>query len=97
MSGHTRGPWGYSQHKFPNPPFEGALEDEYGVYPPLGESGPVAITTGESNARLIAAAPDLLAALKGLMEFGMTQARLNNAERAIAKALTTTPEPNNGR
>jgi hypothetical protein len=40
----------------------------------------------ECNARLIAAAPELLAALAGIMEHGMTQARVDNANRAIEKA-----------
>lgn len=53
MSDHTPGPWTTScgpfgkgqvpkwqirKHEFPNPPYEGDLEDEWGVYPPLWRS-----------------------------------------------------------
>lgn len=55
----TAGPWETSRHLFAKPPWEGELEEEWGVYPPLGETGPVALVTGEANARLIAAAPAL--------------------------------------
>lgn len=48
----------------------------------------------EANARLIAAAPEVLSALQGLMEHGMTEARLDNARRAIAKATQPAPAPN---
>jgi len=40
----------------------------------------------QANARLIAAAPDLLAALQALKERGHTQATWMLAERALAKA-----------
>lgn len=56
--------WRYVQHNFPSAPYEGELSDEWGIYPPLGEAGPVALVAGESNAKLIASAPDLLAALE---------------------------------
>lgn len=59
-AGHTPGPWEWSEHQFNAPPFEGTLERECGIYPPLGESGPVAIANGKANARLIAAAPMIL-------------------------------------
>lgn len=58
--------WTIRQHEFPNYPYEGQLEEEWGVYPPIGECGPVALVAGEDNARLIAAAPDLLEALNVL-------------------------------
>jgi NTP pyrophosphatase (non-canonical NTP hydrolase) len=48
--------WAIRKHEFPNHPFEGNLEEEWGIYPPLGESGPVALVAGEANARLILAA-----------------------------------------
>jgi len=64
MSKHTPGPWEMHVHQFNMSPFEGALENECGIYPPLGESGPVAIACGEANARLIATTPELIEALK---------------------------------
>lgn len=60
--------WRYVQHNFPDAPYEGELSDEWGIYPPMGEAGPVALVAGEANAKLIAAAPDLLEALKDLLE-----------------------------
>lgn len=64
----TPNAWQYVAHNFDKPPYEGDLAEEYGIYPPLGESGPVAIVAGENNARLIAAAPDLLAACEAALE-----------------------------
>ena len=55
MSGHTKEPWDWSEHKFNSAPFEGTLDAECGIYPPLGESGPVAIASGKENARRIVA------------------------------------------
>ena len=52
---HTREPWEWSEHTFNAPPFEGTLERECGIYPPLGESGPVAIASGKEDARRIVA------------------------------------------
>lgn len=54
--------WEIRKHEFPRPPYEGDLDNEWGVYPPAGEVGPVALVAGEHNARLISAAPNLLAA-----------------------------------
>jgi len=52
---HTKTPWEWSEHKFNAPPFEGTLDHECGIYPPDGESGPVAIASGKSDARRIVA------------------------------------------
>ncbi len=51
---------------------------DWNIYPPDGEAGPVAIASGEENARLIAAAPDLKAALE-------------EAEKALAKIAFLRP------
>jgi hypothetical protein len=56
--------WRYVQHNFPEAPYEGELSDEWGIYPPMGEAGPVALVAGESNAKLIAAAPTMLDLMK---------------------------------
>lgn len=92
--------WTIRQHEFPDFPYEGTLNDEWGVYPPLGHSGPVALVAGADNARLIAAAPDLLEALRGMVSaFGdititvdgvvqpETDPEIIAARAAIAKAL----------
>jgi len=47
----TPNDWEIKKHQFPGPPYEGDFEDEWGLYPPLGESGPVALIAGEPNAR----------------------------------------------
>lgn len=60
---HTPEPWEWSKHRFNSPPFEGTLEKECGIYPPLGESGPVAIASGEANARRIVACVNACAGL----------------------------------
>ena len=57
---HTPKAWTFVKHNFPEHPYEGDLEEEYGIYPPLGQAGPVALVAGEGNARLIAVAPELL-------------------------------------
>jgi hypothetical protein len=67
---HTPGPWeagGLTRDRFVLP---GETEGEgifsmgdVNIFPPTGHAGPVAIAAGEANARLIAAAPELLAAL----------------------------------
>lgn len=67
---HTRGPW-----EMPSKPYiagdtgEGAVFSggDWEIVPPLGESGPVAVVSGEANAKLIAAAPVLLEALQSLV------------------------------
>lgn len=53
---------------------------------PDGYALTIAQVMDSSSARLIAAAPDLLAALKGLVELGTDSPRHLAAEAAIAKA-----------
>lgn len=89
--------WVYVEHNFPDYPYEGDLEEEYGIYPPLGEAGPVALVSGKDNARLFASAPDLLAACEALVKYRDRAGALNfqlekaddyirNIRAAIAKA-----------
>lgn len=60
MSTHTPGPWTAIHNKWPIP-----HDDDWCV---VGEQEEVIATRiGEANARLIAAAPDLLAALKSVV------------------------------
>ncbi len=56
--------WNIKKHDFPDPPYEGYLEEEWGVYPTGDEGGPIALVAGEENARLIGATPGLLKACK---------------------------------
>jgi hypothetical protein len=67
MSGHTPGPW-----EMPFGPAERRVSDifeagDYYICPPLGEIGPVAIASGDENARLIAAAPEMFQLLRDLI------------------------------
>lgn len=48
--------WVAVKHNFPQHPYEGDLQNEWGIYPPLGEAGPVALVSGETDARFIVAA-----------------------------------------
>lgn len=103
MSGHTPGPWRLSHSGYANAPFailSSVREPQWKSKHPyiacdvIGEvfqDESPKHKEQEANARLIAAAPELLAALrklkalaveKGLWEFGEVYA----AEKAIAKA-----------
>ena len=79
MSGHSQGPWGYEK---------GVVYDANNrVVIIFQQPTP---KQAEANARLIAAAPDMLEALEGLMHpcggvIGTTKA-IANAKAAIAKA-----------
>jgi hypothetical protein len=87
MSGHTPGPWMFRRAK-ERPRFiiEGLSSTGSGVWF-LADVEGRSIDTNEANARLIAAAPELLAALKDLVEFEDRDDRLRDAARAaIAKA-----------
>ncbi len=91
---HTPGPWEMPNHAHQSdgndgPNFSGG---DWEVLPPLGESGPVAICSTESNARLVAASPELLEAAWRAIELinrprneGVFEARTVLAT-AIAKA-----------
>lgn len=82
---HTPEPWEWSKHKFNSPPFEGTLEQECGIYPPLGESGPVAIASGEANARRIVACVNACAGLStGFLE------QIDSIQSALTGQLVVT-------
>lgn len=76
---HTPGPWAYDQ--------ETDNSTDFWVFQ---SDGPVrvAVECSEADARLIAAAPDLLAALQAIVchEQGIQQYRLEQARAAIARA-----------
>lgn len=60
--------WTVKEHEFPQPPYEGQLTEEWGVYPPLGEAGPVALVSGPHNAALFVFAVNNLPALLDVAE-----------------------------
>lgn len=84
--------WRYVQHNFPLAPYEGEFSDEWGIYPPLGEAGPVALVSGEMNAKLISVAPELLEACQALLKDmsatheGVCAVAAEKARAAIRKA-----------
>ena len=95
MTKHTPGPWIYSKDEryFPRIEFPAArLDDQYlTVNEPTGE----VMEIYEANARLIAAAPELLERLSWAIKFidtyaakqaGPATPELNKARAAIAKA-----------
>lgn len=69
--GHTPGPWEANERPYrlsgsdDGPNFSGG---DWEVVAPLGESGPVLIANSYANAKLAAAAPELLRALKQARE-----------------------------
>ena len=56
---HTPSTWQIVKHDFPDYPYEGELEEEWGMYPPLGEAGPIALIAGGANAAFIVKACNL--------------------------------------
>jgi hypothetical protein len=83
MSTHTPGPWGYT--------YDGSSTWSIGPEADPQDGSVASIfdrkdERARANARLIAAAPDLLAALKYLLELGGDDDRRIAAEAAIAKA-----------
>lgn len=69
MPEHTPGPWIVTDEHPNNPTIR--RRGEYALastYPQRGPDG-IAAHDADANARLIAAAPDLLAACKGLLQF----------------------------
>lgn len=87
--------WRYVQHHFPDHPYEGELSDEYGIYPPLGEAGPVALVAGKENATLISVAPEMLEMLKKhLSDSGCDGDLCNRSWHEEFLRLIRTVEPN---
>lgn len=60
MTNHTPKPWQFSKHE---PVGADVFDDEHGIYPPLGEAGPVALASSEQDARRIAAAVNACAGI----------------------------------
>jgi len=99
MSGHTKGPWEVQEYIDDSIEIIGDIReinefsDEYTTIAELKPSGDLA------NARLIAAAPDLLEALEGLLEEAHTASKplhrysiySNKARTAIARAKGEQP------
>lgn len=97
MSGHTPGPWTISPVR--------TVDGEYMVVGGPGkEFGLIAAVTEEADARLIAAAPEMLAALSGVVRIlqavrlsaglhGSQITRMEAAIAAIAKATEPSAEP----
>lgn len=77
---HTPGPWGYTHHAQES---SGRTGGYYSIYKGLGqicELSPIAGT--EANARLIAAAPELLAMVELLLLPHMGDGRLHDMRAA---------------
>ena len=80
MSGHTPGPWLASSAPWPKGPgasieihskdgdWIGSIHGDHAIVDGAPVRGFPSNDSGESNARLIAAAPDLLAALEGIAD-----------------------------
>lgn len=72
-SAHTPGPWETTGKPYiETSTGEGAMfsQGDWYVYPPLGQSGPIAVFSSETDARLGAAAPELLEIVRDLVEYG---------------------------
>jgi len=81
MSKHTPGPW----NLYPNNASDWVVRK---MFPDGQESHEIArCQSGMDNARLIAAAPDLLEALKEIEEHTMDLGAIECARAAIAKAV----------
>lgn len=86
---HTKGPWTVGVRS-PQGGSRGETWDifELGdvlVFPAPGQAGPVAIVAGIANARMIAAAPDMLDALHDLLTRPTDGAARQRARDVIAK------------
>ncbi len=94
MSKHTPGPW-LNLRRLVVAPGHGAVASVWDGTIHTGEGSKITKEEGGANAHLIAAAPELLAAMQGLMEIAETampdtffasDSRVNAARAAIAKA-----------
>lgn len=98
---HTAGPWGWSHRETANGNYSTQVYDASGkeiatiAWYPVRVSN-ITMTSREANARLIAAAPDLLGALQAALDYGsMTGASWieDKARAAIAKATGEPASP----
>jgi hypothetical protein len=93
MKAHTPGPWAISELQ---PSYVVGPQPDFNVVAAVAEFDKygrvdLAFKNGAANARLIAAAPDLLTALKRLMEYSSVRNAVDTehqemADAAIAKA-----------
>lgn len=96
MSKHTPGPWRHVIAKLPvDGAFDYAIRDADGelIAEVFGRTSTTNYPPAEANARLMAAAPELLAALVGILEIGkrdMSNQKydgyFDSARAAVAKA-----------
>lgn len=82
MSKHTPGPWQWTQHFDPT---ISIYKDGFGQIARLYDSS---AGTGKANARLIAAAPDLLAALKSIAIAWKDEVLVHDDQREAMRAAT---------
>lgn len=90
MSAHTKGPWDFWSGYNPYDKIEAQVTADGGDI--VIASYNHLISEGEANARLIAAAPELLEALQMILDHHQMEWRTDDvaciaAEKAIAKAL----------
>jgi hypothetical protein len=83
---HTPGPWTWDRDETAMQEFRG-----YSISVPANDGSRVVLIPpecieDEADARLIAAAPDLLAVLEDLMTYDETTAKSEEARAALAKA-----------
>lgn len=84
MSKHTPGPWNIDKDDSGNGVSANVNGSRYWITGVIQEPGKE--FSDEANARLIAAAPDLLEALQNIVESGLSTSRISAARAAIAKA-----------
>ncbi len=82
MSKHTPGPWQWTQHFDPT---ISIYKDGFGQIARLYDSS---AGTGKANARLIAAAPDLLDALKSIAIAWKDEVLVHDDQREAMRAAT---------
>ena len=95
MSKHTKGPWKIGFSSYPTPVYGKKNEHIAWMDGSANEVGKSGLTpVGQANAQLIAAAPELLSALKALREWSKNEYQSNaildkQVDAVIAKAEGT--------